>query len=87
MRDPVRAMLRVKVCAQPDSAVESAWYSARIIGAISGPIITSVTFDTTVPAKRCPRSGQSIPVIVDRADHRRIAILWKQVPRRQEFVR
>lgn len=86
MTDPVPGMLRVKVCAQPETAVESAYYSARIIGTVTAPQLTGrlVTFDCTVQAKRCPRSGQSIPVVVDRADPDRIAIRWDRVPVRAE---
>ncbi|WP_431839355.1 hypothetical protein [Gordonia hongkongensis] len=86
MKDPVKGMLRVKVCAQPDTAVESAYYSARITGTVNAPQLTarSVTFDCTVRAKQCPRSGQSIPVVVDRADPNRVAIRWDRVPLRAE---
>ena len=84
MTDPVRGQLTVRACAQPDTAPDSLSYSGLILGTVAGdgfgPV--AVEHSTGVPAKRCPRSGQKVPVIVDRADPRRLTILWKEVPLR-----
>jgi hypothetical protein len=84
MSDPVRGTLKITVCAQPETAIGSASYSALVLGVVQGPGIepTAVEHSCTVWAKRCPRSGQSVPVTVDRADPSRIAILWDEVPLR-----
>ncbi|MET7640455.1 hypothetical protein [Streptomyces sp. NPDC005438] len=86
MRDPVPGSLKVTVCAQPGTmaATASASYSALVMGVVEGPGITprAVEFSSHVPAARCPRSGQRVPVVVDRADPHRVVIRWDQVPRR-----
>ncbi|EDY42304.1 hypothetical protein [Streptomyces sp. SPB074] len=84
MKTPVLGSLKVTACAQPDTARSSASYGALVMGVVRGPGITprAVEFSTTVPSARCPRSGQHIPVVVDRADPRRIAVQWDKVPRR-----
>jgi hypothetical protein len=82
MRDPVNGSLLVKVCPQPASSPESAYYSALVLGVVSAPGVTprAVRFSTTVPARRCPVSKQRIPVIVDRADPSRVSVRWNEVP-------
>jgi hypothetical protein len=84
MADPVRGTLTVKACAQPDTAPDSLSYSALILGVVAadGVAPVSVEHSASVPAKRCPRSGQRLPVIVDRADPHRLTILWRDVPLR-----
>lgn len=84
MQDPVQGRLRIDACAQPETSPESLSYSALVLGVVSGPGIdkTSVRLNCTIPAKRCPRSGQSVPVTVDRADPSRIVIRWAEVPLR-----
>ncbi|UQE76418.1 hypothetical protein MYK68_07575 [Gordonia sp. PP30] len=49
---------------------------------MSGPGIaaTKVKHSCQVRVKRYPNSGQVVPVIVDRADPTRLAIVWKEVP-------
>jgi hypothetical protein len=89
MQDPVPGSLLVKVCPQPASTPEARYYSALILGVVSGPDIAprAVQVSCTVPAKRCPRSRERIPVIVDRADPRRIAIRWDRVSVRSPLER
>jgi hypothetical protein len=84
MREPVRGSLKVTVCAQPETALSAASYGAIVMGVVSatGFEPTAVEFSTTIISSRCPRSGQRVPVMVDRTNPRRIAILWKDVPRR-----
>jgi hypothetical protein len=89
MGDPVAGSLRVTVCPQPHTAPESLSYSAIVIGVVSGPGIepTAVEHHCTVPARRCPESGQEVPVTVDRADPTRIVIEWDRVPVRDPLAR
>jgi hypothetical protein len=84
MKDAVRGTLTVEVCAQPDTALGSASYSALVLGTVRAPGVDPVKVEhsCTVPSKRCPVSGQSVPVIVDRTNPRRLAILWDEVPLR-----
>ncbi|MFI6347556.1 hypothetical protein [Streptomyces sp. NPDC050560] len=55
-----------------------------MMGVVEGPGIAprAVEFSATVPSSRCPKSGQRVPVVVDRADPRRVVIRWDRVPRR-----
>jgi hypothetical protein len=82
MRDPVNGSLLVNACAQPSSAPEARYYSALVLGVVSGPGVSplAVRVSCTVPSNRCPRSKQRVPVIVDRADPHRVAIRWDRVP-------
>lgn len=86
MKDPVPGSLKVTVCAQPESvaAASTTFYGAIVMGVVEGPGIAprAVEFSCTVPSARCPRSGQRVPVFVDRADPGRVVIRWKDVPRR-----
>jgi hypothetical protein len=84
MREPVRGSLQVTVCAQPDTAPSSLSYSALVLGVVEGPGIApqAVEFSATIPASRCPHSGQRVPVTVDRTRPSRIAIHWDEVPKR-----
>lgn len=87
MRDPADGSLLVTVCPQPECALEASSYSALMLGVVSAPGLrpTSVEFSCTVLAKRCPRSKQRIPVVVDRADPCRVVIKWDRVPVRDSL--
>ncbi|GAB3601616.1 hypothetical protein GCM10027408_36500 [Microbacterium tumbae] len=83
MHDPVRGALRVGTCPQPDTAPDSFSYAALVEGVVEAPGLPpqTVRFNTTVPARRCPRSGQRVLVMVDRANAA-AAVLWQDVPQR-----
>jgi hypothetical protein len=89
MTDPVRGTLRVTVCPSPDHYPQSAYYSAIMLGVVQAPGVAAQAVEITcsVPSKRCPESGQRIPVIVDRARPDRVVVLWKEVPVRRPLDR
>jgi hypothetical protein len=85
MKDPVRGRFRVEVCARPGAGggdIASHSYSALVLGVVSGPGIPprKVRHSCQVRVKKYPNSGQVLPVMVDRADPRRLVILWNEVP-------
>lgn len=87
MKDPVRGRFKVDVCAPPGVGgvdIASYSYSAYVLGVVSGPGISpkKVRHSCHVRVKKYPNSGQVLPVIVDRANPTRLAIVWKDVPAR-----
>lgn len=87
MKDPVHGRFTVDVCAPPGCGggdLASYSYSAYVLGVVSGPGISpmKVRHSCQVRVRKYPDSGQMLPVIVDRADPTKLAILWKEVPAR-----
>ncbi|GAA4661122.1 hypothetical protein [Gordonia humi] len=87
MKDPVLGKFTVDVCPTPASGggdIPSISYSALILGVVSAPDVPpkKVRHHCSVPVKKYPKSGQNLPVIVDRADPTRLAIRWDEVSKR-----
>lgn len=82
MSSPTNGTLIVHVCAQPDTAVTSSFYSALVLGKVTAPGLSprNVQVSCTIPANRCPVSKQRVPVIVDIDQPSRLIIKWEQVP-------
>jgi hypothetical protein len=83
MTDPVAGSLKITACPQPDTALSGS-YSALVLGVVQAPGVSpqAVEVSTSVPSKRCPVSGQRVPVIVDRDDPSKVVIRWRNVPLR-----
>jgi hypothetical protein len=80
MRDPVTGTLRVASCSGPPSSV--GWSRCELTGEVTAPGIAPapVGCSCPAPARKWPQAGQDLPVTVDRADPRKLVILWDEVP-------
>ncbi|MEA3012505.1 MAG: hypothetical protein QOD42_1050 [Sphingomonadales bacterium] len=79
MADPVPGTLLVTAAAMPDRG--SAYHMTRITGILSADGVEprAVQFGGLVKTSLWPSPGQQLPVVVDRADPSKFAILWDEV--------
>jgi len=80
MRDPAAGTLRLTSCSYPPES--SARSSCQLTGMLTVPGMApaAVEHSGPAPAHKWPQPGQEVPVRVDRADPRRLVILWDEVP-------
>lgn len=83
MRDPVAGAYRVTRCGLP-MVFDSSWEPHRLYGVISAPGVDPMAVEVwrQMPHRRWPRSGDVLPVFVDRRDPSLIRVRWERVPRR-----
>jgi hypothetical protein len=79
MRDPVRGQAQVV-----DSGrwgAPATWQNCRmqLVVTADGLPATHVQHNDVVPGDKLPTVGSTLPVTVDRADPRRVKILWDEV--------
>lgn len=79
MADPVPGTLLVTAAAMPDRG--SVYHMTRITGILSAEGVEprAVQFGGLVKTSLWPSPGQQLPVVVDRADPAKFAILWEKV--------
>jgi hypothetical protein len=79
MADPVPGTLLVTAAAMPGRG--SAYHMTRITGILSAEGVEprAVQFGGLVKTSLWPSPGQQLPLVVDRADPGKFAILWDQV--------
>jgi hypothetical protein len=80
MKDPVRGVLQVTASTYPPDDATSANFSINGVVSADGIPPTAVEHAGIARTRKWPRSGQNLPVTVDRADPTRIQIEWDEVP-------
>jgi hypothetical protein len=82
MRDPVRAaMLVTQMSPASASEEDSVWQGGTVTGIVTIPGQPPFVQrqQAMILTDKFPRAGDTLPVVVDRADHRRLAIQWDEI--------
>jgi hypothetical protein len=84
LSDPVDGTYRLTACSAGSSG--AAYSNCRMDGVVTAPGIAPVAVEhyCTAPTKKWPSPGQDLPVLVDRADPRRLQIKWDEIPSGRE---
>jgi hypothetical protein len=79
MRDPVRGTMLVTQMS-PASEDDSVWQGGMIAGIVTIPGEGQFVHrrQAMILTDKFPRSGDTLPIIIDRADRRRLAIQWDE---------
>jgi hypothetical protein len=79
MQQPMPGTLLVTAVSLPTE--NAVYHSARLTGVVSGEGVapTATQFSGLIRTSKWPRSGQTLPVIVDRANPHNFAIEWDKV--------
>jgi hypothetical protein len=85
MSDPVDGMLQLTSCS--DGAYSAAYSNCQMQGVVTAPGLapTAVEHLCMAPTKKWPQPGQTIPVLVDRADPTRLEVRWDDMPSNREL--
>jgi hypothetical protein len=87
MREPVRAtMLVTQMSLASASEEESVWQGGTIAGIVTIPGQTPFVYrrQAMILTDKFPKAGDVLPVIIDRADPRRLAIQWDEIEVEQD---
>lgn len=87
MKDPVRGVLQVTASTYPPDDATSGNFSINGVVSADGIPPTAVEHAGIARTRKWPRSGQTLPVTVDRADPTRLSIEWDEVPDSWETAR
>lgn len=80
MREPVRGTMRITEMPEPTDE-DPMWQNGIVAGTVTIPGLPAFAYRQRVPipTDRFPKVGDALPVIVNRADHGRLAIQWDEV--------
>lgn len=82
MRDPVRGtMLVTQMSLASASEEESVWQGGTIAGIVTIPGEAPFVYrrQAMILTEKFPKAGDVLPIIIDRANHARVAIQWDEV--------
>jgi hypothetical protein len=87
MSDPVDGMLQLTSCSA--GAYDAAYSNCRMQGVVTAPGLapTAVEHVCLAPTRKWPQPGQTIPVLVDRADPTRLEVHWDGMASNRELGR
>lgn len=80
MDDPVPGTYELTSCSYPSA--DAAYSNCRMTGVVSAPAVGPVAVEhtCTAPTRKWPQPGDTLPVVVDRADPTRLRIDWDSLP-------
>ena len=81
MKDPARATMLVTQMS-PASEDDSVWQGGTVTGIVTLPGEAQFVrrHQAMILTDKYPKAGDVLPIVIDRADHHRIAILWDEMP-------
>lgn len=82
MKDPVRARMMVTQMSRPSAEEEQAiWQGGTVTGIVDIPGETQFVLrqSAMILTEKFPKAGDILPIVIDRADHRRLAIQWDEI--------
>lgn len=82
MRDPVRGtMLVTRMSLASASEAKSVWQGGTVAGIVTIPGEAPFVYrrQAMILTDKFPEAGDVLPIIVDRADRRRLAIQWDEI--------
>jgi hypothetical protein len=82
MRKPVRGtMLVTQMSLASASEEESVWQGGTVTGIVTIPGETPFVQrrQAMILTEKFPRAGDVLPIVIDRADHRRLSIQWDEM--------
>lgn len=80
MKDPVRGALYVTSNTVPPMGAVSGNFTINGIVSATGLVPTAIEHQGVARVKKWPRTGQTLPVTVDRADPTRVRVEWDELP-------
>jgi hypothetical protein len=87
MTDPADGTLQLTSCSA--GAYDAAYSNCRMQGVVTAPGLapTAVEHVCLAPTKKWPQPGQTVPVLVDRADPTRLEVSWDDMPSNRDLGR
>lgn len=84
LSDPVDGTYRLTACS--GGAYDASYSNCLMEGVVTAPGVAPVAVEhrCLAPTKKWPSSGDTLPVVVDRADPQRLRVKWDEIPTGRE---